>query len=240
MPDLSGPQPRSGESSAVGPAPPVVVVSDQALIAEAVAAALRNSGLEASYVPWGEVPDFAAGDGEGELAAVGIALIEGDHTDLINAVADLVERSGETRWIVLTAVPAGALWGAVLEAGAALVLPRSSSLEQVVAAARGVAEGRQLRLAGEAGLRGAWERVREEREELVKAFGSLTRSEREVLDQLYRGRTVPEIAEAREVSVVTVRHQVRSVLRKLGVSSQLSAVAKYDRLRDGGPGGATP
>ncbi|WP_168929477.1 LuxR C-terminal-related transcriptional regulator [Nocardioides sp. GY 10113] len=234
MPDLAGhPPPSSGQGGATSLE--VVVVSDQALIAEAVAAALRATGLEANAEGWAAV--LPAGTVQGrQLLPVGIALIESDHTDMLTSIRELVERGGVTRWIVLTAVPPGPLWGAALEAGATLVMPRSSSLDQVVAAARGVASGGRLREVEDAGLRSAWERARGEREQLLEAFASLTRSEREVLDQLYAGRTVQEIADSRDVAVVTVRHQVRSVLRKLGVSSQLAAVARYARLREGGPG----
>lgn len=54
---------------------------------------------------------------------------------------------------------------------------------------------------------------------------SLSAQERVVLTHLMRGHAVQEIAQLRDVSEHTVRAQVRAVLAKLGVSSQVEAVA---------------
>ncbi len=56
-------------------------------------------------------------------------------------------------------------------------------------------------------------------------FEHLTRKEREVLRALSRGQSASVIAAEHYVSLSTVRSQIRSVLTKLGVSSQLAAVA---------------
>lgn len=53
----------------------------------------------------------------------------------------------------------------------------------------------------------------------------LTASERRVLFYLTTGRSAQEIADDLVVSVTTVRSHIRSILRKLGVRSQLAAVA---------------
>jgi DNA-binding NarL/FixJ family response regulator len=57
----------------------------------------------------------------------------------------------------------------------------------------------------------------------------LTPREREVLRQLADGHAVNEIAETSFVSVATVRSQVRAILLKLEVGSQLEAVAVAHR-----------
>ncbi len=54
---------------------------------------------------------------------------------------------------------------------------------------------------------------------------ALSRSEREILSRLAAGLDSEEIARERGRSVGTVRQQIKSVLTKLGVSSQLSAAA---------------
>jgi DNA-binding NarL/FixJ family response regulator len=60
----------------------------------------------------------------------------------------------------------------------------------------------------------------------VEAFGAnLTRREREILSDLMAGRRAAAIARHSYVSLNTVRTQIRSLLRKLGVHSQLEAVA---------------
>jgi DNA-binding CsgD family transcriptional regulator len=55
----------------------------------------------------------------------------------------------------------------------------------------------------------------------------LTPREAQVLERLSEGDTASEIALADYVAVATVRSQIRSILRKLDVSSQLAAVAIY-------------
>ena len=57
------------------------------------------------------------------------------------------------------------------------------------------------------------------------ALVSLTAAERRVLDHLTAGRTAAEVADLLVLSVSTVRTHIRSILRKLDVRSQLSAVA---------------
>ena len=57
----------------------------------------------------------------------------------------------------------------------------------------------------------------------------LTVRERTVLIHLMRGLSVDEIAAAEIVGVCTVRSQVRCILQKLGVHSQLAAVAMAHR-----------
>jgi DNA-binding NarL/FixJ family response regulator len=60
-------------------------------------------------------------------------------------------------------------------------------------------------------------------------MSALTPRELEVLRLLHGGYTVAQIAERNDVAPSTVRSQVRSVLRKLGVNSQLAAAAHYER-----------
>jgi DNA-binding CsgD family transcriptional regulator len=57
------------------------------------------------------------------------------------------------------------------------------------------------------------------------AFSDLTSRERLVLSDLIDGYHASAIAERACVSVATVRTQIRSILQKLGVNSQLAAVA---------------
>ena len=58
----------------------------------------------------------------------------------------------------------------------------------------------------------------------------LTAREREVLDGLVAGKRAAAIAEESVVSLATVRAQIRAILAKLGVSSQLEAVALVREL----------
>jgi two-component system, NarL family, nitrate/nitrite response regulator NarL len=56
-------------------------------------------------------------------------------------------------------------------------------------------------------------------------FGDLTEREKMVLAELMDGHCAEEIATAAFVSISTVRSQIKAILNKLGVNSQLAAVA---------------
>ena len=64
----------------------------------------------------------------------------------------------------------------------------------------------------------------------LDALVQLTTSERRVLFFLTQGRAAGEIADDLVVSLTTVRSHIRSILRKLGVRSQLAAVAVANSL----------
>ena len=68
----------------------------------------------------------------------------------------------------------------------------------------------------------AWRRRRDQR----ALFKDLTASEAAVLEALVDGCTVEVIAQRRGVAIGTVRSQVKALLRKLQVGSQLAAVAR--------------
>ena len=60
-------------------------------------------------------------------------------------------------------------------------------------------------------------------------FADLTPREASVLGGMLDGLSAEQIAERDFVSLATVRTQIQSVLRKLGVTSQLAAVAAARR-----------
>ena len=64
-------------------------------------------------------------------------------------------------------------------------------------------------------------------------FRTLTERERQVLDLLVQGRTPKEIARTQGTAVGTVRNQIKSIRAKLGVQTQLAAVALARDLRAG-------
>jgi len=78
---------------------------------------------------------------------------------------------------------------------------------------------------------GAAARLRRHARE-ARLFAALTRREVDVLVAMVRGLPAVAIAEAQSVSLTTVRSHIRSILSKLGVSSQLAAVALAHRTCD--------
>ena len=75
-----------------------------------------------------------------------------------------------------------------------------------------------------------WAELLERREMVNRQIASLTPREREVLAMLHAGDRIARIAQLLGISPVTVRSQVKAVLRKLDVNSQLGAVAALDDL----------
>lgn len=75
-------------------------------------------------------------------------------------------------------------------------------------------------------LLAALRRHRADADSRLSPFRKLTSRERDVLRELAHGKSVECIASEWVVSTATVRSQVRAVLTKLDVRSQLAAVAK--------------
>ena len=66
---------------------------------------------------------------------------------------------------------------------------------------------------------------KQEQGPVVGCFDDLTEREQSVLAELMEGHCAEEIAKAAFVSISTVRSQIKAILQKLGVNSQLAAVA---------------
>jgi two-component system, NarL family, nitrate/nitrite response regulator NarL len=213
--------------------PRVVVAADHQLVAEAVRAALRRLGMRADTLR------YRADDGGSRSTThargrvdVGVLLSDLDRPERVRAARALVG-AWDVPWLVLTGAAPGPAWGALYERGARMVLSQSASLQEVSGLVTELAAGR---LPHEAVLRrgelvGAWRRFTRERTQLALDLGSLTDREDEVLRRLAQGLTVRRIAELDEVSETTVRSQVKAILRKLRVRSQIAAVAAYRAVR---------
>ncbi len=65
----------------------------------------------------------------------------------------------------------------------------------------------------------------ERRRERLELFPALTEREQVVLAELIEGHCAEDIAKRAFVSISTVRSQIKAILQKLGVNSQLAAVA---------------
>lgn len=127
--------------------------------------------------------------------------------------------------VIVTASVDRARWGECLRHGARKVLPKSSPLNDILATIRRINEGLPVidREEREELLR-HWHHQRHETQVIRARLESLTHRESEVLAHLMDGRAVREIARLGVVSEATVRTQVKSILSKLEVSSQLAAV----------------
>jgi DNA-binding NarL/FixJ family response regulator len=206
----------------------IAIASDQSLVAEAVRAALAGRGFDAAVLRWPGVGTLARRQRLATYDA-GLMLSELDRPDRVSAAMLLVQRV-PTRWAVLTGAPHGSVWGAVLSAGARMVLPGSTRLDELVSVMTQMASGRGTSQLGRDELIAEWVQVRAQHEILEARFATLTPREREVLTLLHTGDSVAGISALLDTSPATVRSQVKAVLRKLQVNSQLAAVAAYGEL----------
>lgn len=203
----------------------LLIVEDHELLAGTLALALRQEGLDvhtAMGPTAGAVVDLAR-----ELAPA-LVLLDldlgpplGDGLDL---VPDLIATGA--RVVMVTGVTDKARLGACLEAGASGVVSKAAGFERLITAVQHAAAGRPVmadddRLALLAETR-AQRRAEDAR---LAPFRSLTPREQAVLTRLMAGESAETIASRSYVSLATVRSQIRAVLLKLGVNSQLAAVA---------------
>lgn len=206
----------------------VVVVDDHVLFAEVLETTLRLEGYDADRV---DLDDRAMQTPQLLNRIRGfrpdVVLLDldlgrgGDATDLVQPLAH-----AGMDVVILTASTDRLRWGECLRLGARTVLPKSASLESVHETLRLISDGSPLPGRHEREqLVAARLQERAARQEVRDRLDRLSCREREVLGHLMGGRPVREIARASYVSEATVREQVKSILAKLGVTSQLAAVS---------------
>ncbi len=204
----------------------VVLVDDHQLLAESLRLALVVEGLEATTLAPTSPQDVLDGV---EAAAPDLVLLDldlgpgvGDGSLLVTPLV-----AAGRRVLVVSASTDVEQVARALESGAVGVVRKDVAfdvlLDGVLAAARGeevtTPAAREALLARARALRG-------ERTRAWAPFAELSRREAEVLRALARGTGVASLAADWHVSEATVRSQVRAILTKLGVSSQLEAVAR--------------
>jgi two-component system nitrate/nitrite response regulator NarL len=202
----------------------VLLVEDHQLLAQSLSFALMAEGFSVEIA---ELDDARTITETVARLAPDVVMLDldlggsiGDGLELIQAVREL-----GARVLVVSGSPDRPRLARCLELGVAGVLPKSMRYEQLVQAVMDVAAGRPVmseaeRLTLLAELR-AW-RTAERRS--AEPFDELTARERQVLGALMEGKSCEAIADGWFVSSATVRTQIRAVLTKLEVGTQLAAV----------------
>jgi DNA-binding NarL/FixJ family response regulator len=221
----------------VGGQYPVVVIDDHELFSTALTMALRAEGLEAETVPVADLGGLL----EGPAVPAGLVVLDldlgRDEQGTYRRGADLVGRLRERNWSVL--VVSGSVdrpgVAAAIAGGAIGSVPKSTSfkvlLHTIVTAARREPVMTEVERRDWVDQhRGYLARERA----LSRRLARLSRREREVLELLAEGLRAAAIADRLVVSMPTVRTQIRSILTKLDVSSQLEAVALLRKQPDTG------
>ncbi len=204
----------------------VTVVDDHSLFAETLVIALRAEGFQAQCV----VPrdDVSAG----KLARS----IEQTHPNLVLLDLDLGVGKDGTSLVpslvgsgatvaVVTGSSSAARQGEALASGAATVIHKSVPFATIIEIVTRLRAGRAvMNRERRAELLQVHRESMAAQRQVRERFDQITRRESEVLGLLMAGHQVSEIARTRFVSESTVRTQVKSILAKLQVSSQLTAV----------------
>ncbi|HLF99665.1 MAG TPA: response regulator transcription factor [Acidimicrobiia bacterium] len=203
----------------------VLIVDDHQLIAQGVATALDGEGIEARVAIGPTRDDVLEAAREAEPHVVLLDLqIGGEIGSGLDLIRPLSELGASV--IVLTGVTDEAALAECLEAGAFGLARKSEPFEQLVAKVIAASRGETVTPAHERfALIDHLRTRRAEDRERFAPFARLTARETEVLAGIIDGKQAEVIARDAFVSVATVRSQIRSVLRKLDVNSQLAAAA---------------
>jgi DNA-binding NarL/FixJ family response regulator len=128
--------------------------------------------------------------------------------------------------LVLTAEQNPVLLAECLEAGADGIFNKAQSFDGLVEMLYDAVDGHSIiSVSAREELLAVLRNDRRDRHRRGSAFAQLTNREGDVLRGLVAGRSTEEIATDMGVALSTVRSHVKTLLRKLGVNSQLAAVA---------------
>jgi two-component system nitrate/nitrite response regulator NarL len=212
----------------------VAIVEDHTLLAESLDVALTLEG----HVVHRQVLDDPSLTSNSLLSSVLRSQAQVVLLDLELGQVGNGKRLIEPLWhagvwvVVITSSSDRVEWGECLRLGARAVLPKSVPINTVLSMMQHIGEGRApMAQDVREELMAASRRERSDLHEIGARLEALTPREREVLAHLMAGRAVREIASRGVVAEATVRTQVKSVLAKMQVSSQLAAVALAYRLQ---------
>lgn len=200
----------------------IMLVDDHASFRQALAFMLEREPELSVVAQAGSMQEARKSDKRVDVAVVDIGLPDGDGTQLVE---ELSNSGSGTSVLVLSASLQSGRFAAAIEAGAAGVLHKSSSISEIIEAVRSLRDGQALispdemfRMVREAGRR------RQEEADARRAIGKLTRREKEVLKALAEGLDSKEIADKLYITVETERTHMVNILNKLGLRSRLQAL----------------
>lgn len=215
-----------GTASDADASPParVLIVEDHELLAQSLTFTLRADGMTADRAPM-DSPESVVH--AAEAGGYDVVLLDLDLGEAMGSglhLIDPLQRSG-ARVVMLTGSSEREHFAQCVEAGAIGLVHKSASFEHLLSAIREAVELGTLLSPGQRDeLMAELRRQRQARAQRLRAFEELTPREQQVLAALMDGRTAEQIAKDWVVSITTVRSQIRSVLAKLDVHSQVAAV----------------
>jgi DNA-binding NarL/FixJ family response regulator len=202
----------------------VLIVEDHALLAQTLVIALNAEGCRARVAALISPAVLLQQVRTLRPGAVLLDLDLGALGDGANLVQPLTELGA--RVLVVSGSADRLRLAETVERGAVGFLSKTEPFEQLLSTVLDVVAQRPvLSTAQRYELMAELGSARSTRNKDLTPFKTLTPKERSVLAALAHGQRTETIASAAVVSEATVRSQIRSVLAKLGVNSQLEAVA---------------
>ena len=202
----------------------VLIVEDHELLAQTLVIALNAEGCRARVAQLIS-PEMLLQ--QVRALRPGVVLLDlslGALGDGVRLVAPLTELGA--RVLVVSGTTDTLRLAETVELGAVGFLSKQAPFEQLLSTVLDVVAQRPvLSTARRKELIARLRSARAARSQDLAPFKALTPRERAVLTGLAQGQRAETLAEAAVVSEATVRSQIRSVLAKLGVNSQLEAVA---------------
>lgn len=205
--------------------PSVLIVEDHELLAQSLVFALRAEGVDTETLK-PETTDQILKVAEDLKPTVVLLDLElgGEIGNSIPLIGPLEQLGAQV--MMVTGVTNRVRLAECLEAGATGLLNKSTPFDQLVEAVREVAElGTLIPPEQRHELLNELRKQRAADRERLEPFERLTSREQHVLAGLMDGKSAEAIAEESFVSLATVRSQIRAILLKLDVNSQLAAVA---------------
>ncbi len=203
----------------------VLVVDDHELLAQSLMHILQSEGMAASIVTGPNLDGIVASAAQ---IRPDVVLLD-ENLGRMGAGSTIIGRLTDLgcRVVMITAITDRATLAECIEAGAVGIIEKAASVETLLealvrTAATGSAMSEFDRQEWLAELRSA----RADRQRLLAPFVQLTPRECDVLRAMADGLTAAEIVDELYVSLWTVRGHIKSILAKLGVTSQLTAVAR--------------
>jgi DNA-binding NarL/FixJ family response regulator len=206
----------------------VLIVEDHRLLADALALGLQDRGLPCRVATLGKASQVVqqAVEWRPTLVLLDLDLGPIDGLDLVGGL-----RSAGARVLVVSGCRDEARLAAAVALGAVGWVSKSGPFEELLQAAELAARDQPLvaptrrealAVLGRRHLDGALD--------LKARMGLLTDRELQVLGAMADGLSAQQMAERFVVSIGTIRSHIRAVLTKLGVSTQLAAVALAQQL----------
>jgi two-component system, NarL family, nitrate/nitrite response regulator NarL len=203
----------------------LAIVDDHELLAQALGLAFAREGITPNIIAPSTEEHILESLTEQRPAIVLLDLMLGPIGSSLPLIEPILALGAAV--LIMTGEQDPIFWAECFEAGAADVLSKSIAFEDLIERVTAIAAGNfSNAIQRRSELLTLLREHRRAQTVRMEAFDRLTTRESEVLGLLIAGHSPEVISNETFVAVATVRSHIRSILTKLGVNSQLAAVAK--------------